>query len=715
MNDNKRDHVPIQFNMGNSLMDSVAPLHQHSTADDEIPAESDEPSDNCKRSLFANKLQRREEQDEMYKKQSLQPARSYKGDSLLTRAIISDSEPISNEQPSIYSRVSFRSPKRGMSTTSTSSMPSTADLTSDASDSPSSALSSPSPRVGPVFVLPLIAPIAKKDTVVIKDHSDDELHRTVRADSNPVFEALGRKRCITFACPNPVSQKATAVVVVPKLEQPTPVRRTTLKFACDVKDVCKAPKKPQSPPPPPAHKLHRSPVVNINGHHRRDSAATVVDERKGAIACKSSHLTSSVSSTASIPRFYEFASSVDESVESWMNAPQFPSRLLKVDCLLEKERKIRKLSEEVDDEAALEEEDDEEEEEEPADDVDDYNDDEEEDDGYQEDEEDEEYEMWSDSDEDNDDDEDDDEEEDAMDSDEEEDDIPAKIGTAIPDRQAGQPTCCRNTSDSSLASIHNSSSKPGLCSFQREHRTTVRSIRPRTPVLPDSTDFVPGTFDEDKVMEDYYLSCMEEKKSLNKIFRPQDIDPSFPTEGNDDDEEEEEEERRPIRRRGSNAAPSSHSRSPRGSPVPMHRRRSPPPMTRRGSRGMSPSKRRPSFTSKSPPPQGRAGRLRFDFNTKSSLARSTSLPRNGVCNRRRQCLGVTSTSPPPSKAITFRRGALDIFKGLEKKRMRRREHVYGRREYKAEAGEGVEKMREVGMMGKLRLGANAPPKFVISV
>ncbi|KAK6537883.1 hypothetical protein TWF694_010781 [Orbilia ellipsospora] len=705
MTDNKRDHVPIQFNLGNSLMASVAPLHQHSTADEEVPAESDEPSDNCKRSLLSSRLQRQEDQNNMYKKQTIQPARSHKGDSLLTRAIISDSEPLSNE-PSICSRVAFRLPKRGMSTTSTSSMPSTADLTSDASDSPSSALSSPSPRVGPVFVLPLIAPGAKKDTVVINDHSDEELHKTVQADPNPVFEALGRKRCITFACPNPVSRQSfkPAAVVVPKLEQPTPIRRTTLKFACDVKDVCKAPKKPQSPPPP-AHKLHRSPVAEANGHHRRDSAATVVDERKGAIPCKSSHLMSSISSAASIPRFYEFASSVDESVESWMNAPQFPSRLIKVDCLLEKERQIRRLSEEVDDEVALEED------EEQADDVDDYNDDEEEDDGYKEDEEDEEYEMWSDSDEDNGS-EDDDEE--ALGSDEEDDYVPVKSGTIIPDRQADRPTCCRNTSDSSLASIHHSR-KPGLCSFQREHRTTVRSIRPRTPVLPDSTDFVPGTFDEDKVMEDYYLSCMEEKKSMNKVLRPQDIDPSFPVEDNDDDDEEEEEERRPSRRRGSNAAPSSHSRSPRGSPAPMHRHRSPPPMARRGSRGMSPGKRRPSFTSKSPPPQGRTGRLRFDFNTRASLARSTSLPRNGVCNRRKQCLGVTSTSPKPSKAITFRRGALDIVKGLEKKRMRRREHFYGRREWRAEAGEGVEKMREIGMMGKLRLGANAPPKFVISV
>ncbi|EPS43949.1 hypothetical protein H072_2061 [Dactylellina haptotyla CBS 200.50] len=699
MADTKRDHLPIQFNTGNNLTASVA--SQQSTADEEIAPESDEPSDNCKRSLLARKLQ---QEDNMYKKHTIAPARSHKGDSLLTRAIISDSEPLSAESTSIYSRGGFRIPKRGMSTTSTvssTSMPSTADLTSDGSDSSSSELSSPSPRVSPTFALPLGGAEARNDNVVtIKAQSDD--------DHAAVVETLTRKRCITFACPGPVRAAKTAVVaaVVPKLEAPTPIRRTTLKFACNVKDECKAPKKPHSPPP--SRRIHRSPVLeavhlNANAHHRRDSAATIVDERKStAIPCKALANKGASPAAASIPRFYEFASSVDESVESWMNAPQFPARLLKVDCLLEKEKQIRKLSEEVDDEVALEEE------EEQADDAEDYDiDEDEEDDGYKEDEEDDEYELWSDSEQGNQSNE--DEEEDAADSDDEEE-LYVPNGTTIPDRQTDRPTCCRNTSDSSFASIHHSR-KSGSCSFKS--RTPIRSIRPRTPELPDSTDFVPGTFDEDKVLEDYYVSCMEDRKTLNKVIRPQDIDPSFPTEDNeDDDEAEEEEEERPVRmnrRRGSNA---SNSHSPRGSPAPTRRHRSPPPMSRRGSRGMSPNKRRPSFTAKSPPPQGRTGRTRFEFNTKASLARSTSLPRHGVCSRRKACFG----SPKPTKAVPLRlRGALDIVKGLEKKRMRRRENVYGRREYRTEAGEGVEKMREIGILGRERLGANAPPKFVISV
>ncbi|KAF3198732.1 hypothetical protein TWF106_004475 [Orbilia oligospora] len=701
-------------NMTASLIITSTP-NQLSTPDEEVAAEPDEPSDNCNCNLSTvGKLQF---QENMYKKQTVNPRRSNKVDSLLTRAIISDSEPHSADNaPSIYSRVAFRVPRRGMSTTSTissASMPSTADLTSDAGDdSSSSELSSPSPRNAPVFVLPI------RDTVAIKTHSDDELHKsTVQADPNEVTAALGRKRCITFACPTPVSRQNSENPKPQAIEEPTPVRRTTLKFACNVKDECKAPKRAGSPPPPQSKFAHRSPVLNAthlhpnslhhnhhhnhHHHHRRDSGATIIDERHKAIPCKASPLISSVSSANSIPRFYEFASSVDESVQSWMNAPQFPPRLIKVDCLLEKEKQIRKLSEEVEEDENNDDDD------EDNDNLD-FEDDDEEDDGYKEDEEDDDYDddddnLWSDSDDNGNDDED---EEGLVESDNEDDAFVPRVGTAIPDRKADRPSCCRNSSDSSLASVHDR--KSGLCSFQREKHIHGRPIRPSTPELPDSTDFVPGTFDEDKVLEDFYLSCMEDRKSMNKVVRPQDIDPSFPEGGEDDDEEgEDEEAERPARRRrGSNVSVRS--------PTPNRRLRSPPPMSRRGSRAMSPGKRRPSFTAKSPPPQGRTGRLRFDLQAnRASLARSTSLPRHGLYSRRKHCL--SSTSPKPSKAIPFRkRCALDIVKGLESKRMRRRENVYGRREYKAEAGEGVEKMREIGIMGRERVGANPAPKWMLS-
>ncbi|EWC43489.1 hypothetical protein DRE_07521 [Drechslerella stenobrocha 248] len=702
MTDFKQEPLPINLCIDNSLM--IIPV-----ADEESVADADEPAENCRRDLLASKL--RDEQINMYKKHIVNPKCSSSCNSLLTRAIVSDSD-AHEHTPSIYAKVGSPGLRRGMSTTSTrsaaSSFPSIADLTSDASDSSSSELSSPSPRLVPMFALPFGADAAKD--VTIKGHSDDEQLRkaAIQPDLSAVGVTLGRKRCITFACPSTIWQKGSDEK--PKIEQPTPIRRqTTLKFACTVKDESKPPGRPSSPPPttrrlrsPPPQSNH----LSVNAHTRRDSSATVVDESKPTpVPAKAISVVSAASSASNIERFYEFASSVDESVHSWMNAAQFPTRLLKPDCLLEKEKEIRKLSQ------AVEEDDDQADEDDAGEDNDNLEvDDDEEDDGYKEDEEDEEYELWSDSDDGN---RSDNEDGFAESDDEDVDYVSTKPGTAIPDRQTDRPTCCRNASDSSLASGHHSR-KPGLCSFQRSGRIT---IRPSTPELPDSTDFVPGTFDEDKVLEDYYLSCMEERKSMKKGFRPQDIDPSFPTDDDDNEDDEEEAQSSARHRRGSMARRnSSASRSPRVSPPSTRRFRSPPPTARRGSRGMSPNKRRPSFSARSPPPQGRVGRLRFDFGAnRSSLARSASMPRHGLCTRKKVC-HTTSTSPKPSKAITFRkRGALDIVKGLERKRMRRREHVYGRpREYRAEAGEGVERMREVGMMGKER-GAAPPAKWMMSV
>merc|ERR1711964_317946 len=63
-------------------------------------------------------------------------------------------------------------------------------------------------------------------------------------------------------------------------------------------------------------------------------------------------------------------------------------------------------------------------------------------------------------------------------------------------------------------------------------------VRPGTPELPDSTDFVCGTLDEDRPLEAAYISCRELRKREKHIPIPQDIDPSFPT---TDPEEEEDE------------------------------------------------------------------------------------------------------------------------------------------------------------------------------
>jgi len=76
----------------------------------------------------------------------------------------------------------------------------------------------------------------------------------------------------------------------------------------------------------------------------------------------------------------------------------------------------------------------------------------------------------------------------------------------------------------------------------RRRSPRVAKMRPSTPELPDSTDFVCGTFDEDRPLEAAYISCREQKKREKHVPIPQDIDPSFPTtdlEDNDDNDDDD--------------------------------------------------------------------------------------------------------------------------------------------------------------------------------
>ncbi|POS87065.1 hypothetical protein EPUL_003207 [Erysiphe pulchra] len=70
----------------------------------------------------------------------------------------------------------------------------------------------------------------------------------------------------------------------------------------------------------------------------------------------------------------------------------------------------------------------------------------------------------------------------------------------------------------------------------KRRRRKLKSIRTGSPDLPDSTDFVCGTLDEDRPLEEAYLSCLEARKQARHRLTPQDIDPSFPTSDTEDDE-----------------------------------------------------------------------------------------------------------------------------------------------------------------------------------
>jgi hypothetical protein len=280
---------------------------------------------------------------------------------------------------------------------------------------------------------------------------------------------------------------------------------------------------------------------------------------------------------------------------------------------------------------------------------------------------------------------------------------------------------------------------------QNKRRTRPKRAvaRVQTPELPDSTDFVCGTLDEDKPLEEAYLSRMAARKKEKLHPIPQDIDPSFPTSEPEDEGEElykhghqdsddhmwlhgamEDVSDTQDRQRHKNTPPKRYH-----SPPPK-RHHSPPPKAR----GRSPRRlfdRQSPRRLKSPPPaqivrspatspaQGGQGVGFKPLASRPGLVFTKSLPRAAaifgpVKNRRGRSGTITQEN--------HIRGAIDIVKGLEQKRQRRKEKFYQKyctraRKNPAQTrrpapGQGAQRMREVGltMAGKLGHG-----NFVISV
>lgn len=285
-------------------------------------------------------------------------------------------------------------------------------------------------------------------------------------------------------------------------------------------------------------------------------------------------------------RFHEFASSVED--EDWLNvSTDYEKKLTLNDCMY-KENIIREIGEEVEDEVRQEEEDRQGRERDQDDDEDD--DDEDEDvDNMEEDDDDE------DEDDDEDDEEEDDEEEDennqveydneleAEDSDDDDvidgnesdnesgfadsdDDSDAESDFSFWPRSSMTTTATSldhhldtpiahkaisgaSTSEESLLlskgnehdphnhNHHHNSHHHHTLKHRTSHKRRTASLN-----LPDSTDFVCGTFDEDRPMEAAYISCMEERRRAKHIPIPQDIDPSFPTTEPEDDDDEVDED-----------------------------------------------------------------------------------------------------------------------------------------------------------------------------
>ncbi|WQF76427.1 hypothetical protein CDEST_01441 [Colletotrichum destructivum] len=647
--------------------------------------------------------------------------------SLLTKALHSPSE---DEEPEVRPGMSFFARRRSMA--SNISLASTADLTSD------TGLTSPSRANTPSPPLPEM--------------------RYLNLNDEPAKDAP-KKRCIQFACAAK-PKAAEPIQAQPMVKAPSAQetqRKPCIKFACPVPQ---RPASTQNTPPqrmemaaarlqPPALAKQSSPLT---ARKSRSSASRSRSPRPSLAPPRSDvdvkspttkkYITANVNDLNNeSSHFHEFASDIPREDDWIRQAFSSQGRRITIDDTLQKENAIRKLATEVEEEAEQEEEEmatalDDDEDLDNLDDGDDVEDEEDEDDDEASDEDDNSDGYKT------------DEETGFADSDEEEDEdedlrlwTPGRSTVQNIDSTpiARRPSLPEQLSDSSIASRTSLRARRG-----RAHRI---KIRPGTPELPDSTDFVCGTLDEDRPMEDAYMSCLAARRREKLQLIPQDIDPSFPA--SDPEDEGEEEIYNPVHHssddemffhgkmddlhhandRSRRRKKTEHTSPKRfHSPPPLKRRASPAPKARgRSPRrlfdGPSPRRLRSPVPQmlRSPPASPRNGHGAIAFKTLASrpgLTVTKSLPRPPSMFPH---MAKGRRVKAPANDIHIR-GAIDIVKGLERKRQRRKEKFYQKYcnrarkgqvpERKPQRGLGCERMRELGLLmaGKIDQG-----NYVLSV
>ncbi|KAL3419611.1 hypothetical protein PVAG01_08109 [Phlyctema vagabunda] len=595
-----------------------------------------------------------------------------------------------------------------------------------------------------------------------------------------VVEEAPKKRCITFACgprrPSElqVTTKPVEEEKVEPVKEEAPKRRC-IQFACPGPKPSEAAKKEvQAPKPiesPRRTAAARSPSLTrklryqSNSRAHRDSTGTIRRASQSPVAVRTSKPKFIIANEADLQsdatRFSEFASE-ELQEDDWIrrDAAEEVLRMKKltINDTLQKENAIRQLGNEAEEEALEDEED----EEEDGYDSDDEtrDDDEDEDDDVT-------FNGSDYSDEDVSDGNETDNEAGFADSDDESDGeyqfwTPGSAGPLIHNGEAStyRPSAHRTASTSSIDSLdHMYPLKQA--NDPRRGRTSRRiKIRPGTPDLPDSTDFVCGTLDEDRPLEDAYISCMEARKFNHRVI-PQDIDPSFPT--SDPEEEEDEHDiiepandseepiwlhgefedsdtgrqgRRATTHRSPALSPTRKLRSPppkrMHSPPPAKRRlHSPPP---RKLFGQSPRRMRsppPARTIRSPATSPMthtsSNAIAFErLGSRVGVTHTKSLPRtpNAFCRQYRAARLVAANGNDPDDGNDAHvRGAIDIVKGLEQKRQRRKEKFYQKQcnrarkgqqpERKPQPGKGAERMKELGLLMAGKQGHDQNP-YILS-
>ncbi|KAK3944743.1 GTP-binding protein SAR1 [Diplogelasinospora grovesii] len=700
-------------------------------------------------------------------------------ESLLTKALQSNSD-----EDAVESSCLFR--RRRRSITSNISLASTAESgTCDTGLTTPARTSSPSPRL-PSAEFPRAAHDNSKTPLlpaaaITGGAKGGPAAMGAQPPKDPTVQALAKKRCISFACaakPTPDSKavmpsppKPATSIEAPKA-QAAP-KRTTIKFAC-----------PSQPAPTPkasrptTHELlastpvaRASPKTPKDGSSRTPRSPSTVRTLRSVTPRRSSQSPASARTKkwltanskdlqSECVRFHEFASDEPEE-DDWIKRDNPSAKpKLTINDTLQKENAIRKLGKEAEEEADLEEEIDEEIANEDDDEDDEDEDIEDDDDGEDLDnlddnddvEEDAEVESsfndgepergW------------DDEASDGYktdnevgfaDSEDEDDDdlvlwttrgnAPLSLSTATP--PVPRRLSVGEHSDSSDCSKRNS----GTVRSKNRGRRSAPVFRPGTPELPDSTDFVCGTLDEDRPLEEAYISCVAARRRDKFRPTPQDIDPSFPTSDVEEDEVEDlykkgygdsddhlwihgeledlHQERDRMGRKKSDALSPKRCRSPppkrHHSPAPKGRGRSPRRLFDRQPTRRFKSPPPPQASIKSPPasPVQTGEGIAFEaLASRPGLTHTKSLPRAPAMfahNKVRRPRAGTITKE------THVRGAIDIVKGLEQKRQRRKEKFYQKycnnraRKDKAPVrrpppGQGAERMREVGLLMAGKIG-----------
>lgn len=588
-----------------------------------------------------------------------------------------------------------------------------------------------------------------------------------------VEAGLGRPRCITFACggkrPSNPSDNVSSGCKTDISRPPDPPKRSCkLRFTCPTRPSCsksrneevgiKTSSNGSKSIQPNTSPSMSSSIPTETGRHHRDSASTVTNTKQGNTSRAPENGQSNNISAYSrkklkrseATRFHEFASSFDVE-DDWIQEQPPQQEKITVQDTLRKENLIRKLAEEADEEAL------EDEVEQKTESYDNAR-------SLHLDDEDLESEYGS-SDGGNE----TDDEEGFADSDDDSD-----HGSQYQFWTPGLTTAATSTdqvehirltdrvaSESSIESMINilgqlPSQEPGKKRNRkgRDHPKPPK-MRPGTPDLPDSTDFVCGTLDEDRPIEAAYMSCLEERRRSRHKAIPQDIDPSFPTsdfdeEGGDDDDDADtqaSDEHIWVTGRPDNSD-ENYSVSPRKgvsrvrakSPMPSPKRprspapprrslilRSPPPHCLFG---RSPVHNRPRFMHqklKSPPSSRRASMtlspqrdrhmITSHLAQRPDLTHTTSLPRtpNPFWRQHHDShiygsdeAHSMSGSPKIAHAEghnIYRRGPINIVRGLENKKQWRRERCYrqqirhtGKEKVRrCQPGKGAERMRELGL------------------